>query len=413
VGCRANQADSADLVGRLDPRVIEIAERFEEADVAIINTCCVTAEAERDCRKLARRALEASAGARVVLVGCAVTAVEEFGRGIDPRVELRGGEEAAPEALAAWMNDVAGSRGELSDRRLELGGRTRALLKIQTGCTHGCSYCIVPRARGPERSLRREEVIERAGRMAAGGAPEVVLTGVQLGAWGRDLGGGETLAGLVPEVAKAVLPGRVRLSSVEPWSVSRALIEAMASCAGICPHLHIPLQSGDDGVLRAMRRGYTADDYLRMADRVRRRLPDVALGTDVITGFPGEDEEAFAATMRVLGEIEPAYVHAFTYSPRLGTRAERMPSRPPREVARQRTREVRALGAAAAARYGSSQLGARRPVVVEEVDSSGAIGITDNFIRVTLVGEEATAGEIVVARLEAPLPGEDRMRARL
>jgi threonylcarbamoyladenosine tRNA methylthiotransferase MtaB len=411
VGCRANQADSGALARRLDPHRVEVVSGFDGAHIAVINTCCVTAEAERDCRKAARRALKEAPGARVALVGCAVTAVNGFGEDIDPRIECRGGGDAEPAAVAAWINGLAGSSVEAGNGAPLFGGRTRALLKVQTGCSHGCSYCIVPRARGPERSLFLDAALEETTRLVEEGYREIVLTGVQLGAWGKDLQERPGLGDLVTAVAAAARPGRVRLSSVEPWSVTDGLIDAMASTPNVCPHLHVPLQSGDDGVLRAMKRGYSAAAFLETAARVRSRLPDVALGTDVITGFPGEDAPAFARSLEVLEELRPAYVHAFSYSPRSGTRAERLPDRPPKELARRRTREVREFADATAARFRASQIGAVRQIIVEEVGATGARGLTDNYLRVELGDSGLVAGALLMARLEPASSGEERLRA--
>ncbi len=414
VGCRANQADSAALLRGLDSRHVEVVKKFDEADAVIINTCCVTSEAERDCRKLARRALGARDDTRVILAGCAVSAVDGFGSGIDPRIEKYGGDDAQPARLAARINVLAGGRDEVP---VECGispallGRTRALLKIQTGCSHSCAYCIVPRARGPESSMMREDALQEAIRLAKEGNKEVVLTGVQLGAWGTDLPERPRLADLLVELADSVAPGRIRLSSIEPWSVKESLIDAVGGHDRICPHLHLPLQSGDDRVLGAMGRGYLAKEFLKIVSRVRARIPEVSIGTDVLLGFPGEDEEAFRNTMRVLAEVKPAYVHAFTYSPRPGTRAADLPGRPPREKAKERTRAVRDFAAESTSSYRAGQAGKVREVIVEERRAKALTGLTDNFIPVVITAGGAEPGDLVHARLEPAAPGEQRLGA--
>ncbi len=415
VGCRANQADSAAVVRHLDGRTVRVVRELETADVTVINTCCVTAEAERDCRKLARRALGASPHARVVLIGCAVNASSGFGDGIDDRLERREGADGAPDRIAAWINGLAGAPNEHVVEEIipaAVLGRTRALLKIQSGCTHCCAYCIVPRARGPERSMPRQAVLAEAARLADEGSGEVVLTGVQLGAWGIDLDSKPRLADLVLEVADTVAPGRLRLSSIEPWSVDEDLIQAIASHPRICPHLHIPLQNGDDRILDEMGRGYSSTDYLSVVRRLREQIPDVALGTDVLLGFPGESEQAFENTLNVLAEISPAYVHAFTYSPRTGTRAAKMSSRVPREVAKQRTRKVRELGGESTQRYRATQLGQMREVIIEEERPEGLTGLTDNFIPVVISAKDrGTPGGLAMTRLHAASPGSERLSA--
>ncbi len=412
VGCRANQADSGALVRYLDRDIVTISDTTDEVDVVIINTCCVTAEAERDCRKQARRVLRRAPDARVVFVGCAVNAVEGFGQGIDERIETRGGLEADPRALADWIHDIAGAspRPGSLDALEPLGGRTRALLKIQHGCSHGCAYCIVPRARGRERSTPVAEVLEEIDRLVERGVGEVVITGVQLGAWGKDLSGRPSLAALVAEAADRIAPGRIRLSSIEPWSVDAALIEVVREHDRVCPHLHLPLQSGDDGILATMRRGYTAGEYLATVDALRRAVPDIAIGTDMLLGFPGEDEAAFRNTMATLEALNPAYVHAFSYSPRPRTAAAKLAGRPSKTAVRERNRAVRALGERTAAAFRAAHRGQVREVIVEEQRDGKWRGLTDTFVKVAFAAGDLAPGGLVRARLE-PVEGADHLAA--
>ncbi len=418
VGCRANQADSATLLRQLDSRVLEIVSKVELADLVVINTCCVTAEAERDCRKLARRALAASENTRVLLTGCAVNALPDFQRSLgkdgEDRIEiLQEGSETGLSVVARigqlvnQTEDVSADVG-FSPRVL---GRTRALLKIQNGCSHHCAYCIVPRARGPEQSMKRETVLRQARRLNDEGFNEVVLTGVQLGAWGMDLPGTPGLAGMVVEVAEAMAPGRVRLSSIEPWSVDDALIDAVASHDRVCPHLHIPLQSGDNRVLDAMGRGYQIMEYLRTITKIKHAIPDVAIGTDVLFGFPGEDQVAYENTLAALTEMEPAYLHAFPFSKRPGTRAVDLPNQLPRPIAKERVRTGRALGATWTEKYRAGQLGQWREILIEETKNQGIRGLTDTFIPVVMSDGPFEAGELVTGRLQPAEDGATRLRA--
>ncbi len=411
VGCRANQADSAALLRGLDTRNILFSPDLEGADVIIINTCTVTAEADRDCRKRTRRALLASPSAQIYLVGCAANVDPAFGKGIDARVETLAGEDGAPESLAERLNRMAGAATGssvphgLQDR---LQGRTRGLLKIQNGCSHGCAYCIVPKARGKERSTSEEAVLRDIERLKTEGYLEVVITGVQLGAWGKDIGAKGGLGALLARAADRFAPGRLRVSSVEPWSANDAFLEVVLGHDRICPHLHLPLQYGDDNVLRAMRRGYDTAFYLRIVERIRRLNPDAALGTDVIFGFPGEDEAAFRQTLHVLEEIAPAYLHAFTYSPREGTRAAAMPDRPEKDLGRARTVEARALGETFSRSFRDTQLGKVREVIVEEEKDGTFFGLSDNFIRVRFKDGTLVPGQLVHARL-TPAEGDDHL----
>ena len=409
VGCRANQADSGTLARSLDRSVLELVDEMSGADVVVINTCCVTAQAERDCRKMARRALRESPGCKVILTGCAVSAVDGFGADIDGDVLLLGGGDTPFVDLAATINGMAPTR--LSDGAPGIeaaftGGRTRALLKVQNGCEHGCSYCIVPRARGPERSMPMDEALEEVDRIASDGIGEIVLTGVQIGAWGGDIPGRPGLATLVERIADRFIGGRVRLSSVEPWSVDEALIDVIAGHERVCPHLHVPMQSGRDRILAEMRRGYDAADFASRIEMARRRIDGLAFGTDVICGFPGEDEAAFENTLNLLQRLRPAYLHAFSYSPRPGTRAFDMVS-PGREVAKERAHRAIELGDSMTAAFRDRLLGTTRQIIVEDPELGR--GLTDNFVQVEIEGCDLEAGVLADATFHGLSPDGNPM----
>lgn len=411
IGCRANQADSEALARDLNDGVMEVVKSNASADLVVVNTCCVTREAERDSLKAARRALASRPGTRVILFGCAVRAIPGFAGNMGERVTIL--DDMEPADVAKRINRLAGAEpsvDRVGNKTKTASDRTRALLKIQSGCSHRCAYCVVPLARGAERSMAPREAIDEAVRLSEQGFKEIVLTGVQLGAWGSDLGGKPRLSDLVSQIARIIAPGRLRLSSIEPWSVDDDLIDALASNDRICRHLHIPLQSGDDRILAAMGRGYSAGQYLELVERVRNRIPDVALGADVILGFPGEDERAFDNTLKALSQMKPAYLHAFPFSPRLGTSAASMERRPPLFAAKERVREVRRFGDLSARRYRNSQIGKSREVLVEKRQGGSARGLTDNFIQVVLESPGLGAGALVVARLEEILQ-DGRMRA--
>jgi threonylcarbamoyladenosine tRNA methylthiotransferase MtaB len=241
--------------------------------------------------------------------------------------------------------------------------------------------------------------MDGAARLADEGHREIVLTGVQLGAWGVDLPGRPHLAELVMKIADTVAPGRVRLSSVEPWSVDAALLDVVAGHAGVCDHLHVPLQSGADRVLGLMGRGYTARDFATLAGTAHARIPGLAFGTDVLCGFPTETEDEHALTLRALTELGFTYVHAFPYSPRPGTRAAMLGGSPGRTIARERVREVRAAGDVLARRFVASQQGAVREEIVEGSRGGVARGLTDNFLSVEISGA-AKIGDLVRVRIE-------------
>jgi threonylcarbamoyladenosine tRNA methylthiotransferase MtaB len=403
VGCRANQADSDRLASALDPSVVELVDGRGAFDLAVINTCCVTSEAERDCRKLARRALRASPPGGVVVTGCAVSAIGEFGADLGPGVKLLGGGGEDPATLVDWILELAsrlsGEDTDALEPAIPVSARTRPLLKVQDGCGHRCAYCVVPAARGAERSEPLEVVIGRVVQLAGEGYSEVVLTGVQLGAWGRDLPGRPRVAELVRAVADRFAPGRVRLSSIEPWSVDEELLGVVAGHERVCAHLHLPLQSGDDRVLAAMGRGYRAADVVELVRRARDLDPDLAFGTDVICGFPGETWQEFESTLSVLADLEPSYLHVFPFSPRPGTRAAAMEQAMDRGEIKQRVAEAIALGDRYRRRYRQAQLGQVREVIVEDRDGPGWRGLTDTFIPVSLPVEQLESGQLLDARL--------------
>jgi threonylcarbamoyladenosine tRNA methylthiotransferase MtaB len=279
------------------------------------------------------------------------------------------------------------------------------MLKIQNGCRHHCTYCIVPRARGPEESMPEDVLRRRVTAFRDAGVRELVLTGIQLGAWGTDLPGRPSLGDAVRLAADAFAPGRIRLSSVEPWSVDESLVRAVADNPRVCPHFHIPLQSGDDGVLRDMGRGYTASAYLEKLALIRASIPGAAIGTDVLCGFPTESEDAFDNTLAVMRAAAFSHVHGFSYSKRPGTRATALYGAGDRTSARRRVQRVRALGEALAADFLATQVGRCCDVLVEE---SGR-GLTDTFVSVRVDG--APQGALIPCRLKIDEGARDRLWA--
>jgi len=410
LGCKANQADSAALAGLFRERGYEVVEFPAPADVYVINTCTVTHLGDKKSRQMIRRAVRANPDAVVVVTGCYAQVAPEAVAGL-PGVRLVVG-TAERGQLVDLVEEAARTGrprvlvGDLRRRREfeELGPavfetRARAWVKIQDGCENFCTYCVVPRARGPVRSRRPESVLREVERLLGEGYGEIVLTGIHIGAYGQDLGD----TGLVDLLRRLVnLPGlrRMRLSSIEPPEVTPELIRLMADSAVICRHLHIPLQSADDGVLRRMGRRYTGEEYRRLVEAIKKRIPGVAITTDVMVGFPGEDEEAFRRTREFVETVGFARTHVFQYSRRPGTPAAGFADQVPPAVKEERSREMIAVAARAARRFAEQFVGVTMEVLVERPRDRGWWeGLTDNYLRVLFRNGEKLEGGLVAVRL--------------
>jgi threonylcarbamoyladenosine tRNA methylthiotransferase MtaB len=349
LGCKISHTDVQELRGRL------FAEGHVEAegpvDVAVVNTCCVTHEAVRKSRQEARRA--ARRARRVFVTGCAANLEGSF-EGLPENVEVV---RLRSEEAAGYVAGAVGALGCVqADVRLD---RVRAFVKIQDGCSFSCSFCVIPQVRGASRSRAVAAVLAEVGRRAAQGHREVVLTGINLGCY-RDRAAGYDLPRLVREVGAVPGVERLRLSSIEVNHLSDALLAAMRETESVSPHLHIPLQSGDDAVLESMGRRYDVATYLRRVEKAE----DFNLTTDVIVGFPREDDAAFERTLRTVGDAGITKVHVFPYSPRPGTRTAGQDS-VPAEVKKERSARLRALSAEACRRRWVGKLGVEETVLVD------------------------------------------------
>jgi threonylcarbamoyladenosine tRNA methylthiotransferase MtaB len=398
LGCKVNQAEAAWLGDQLRARGLVRAGRGRQASAAVLMTCAVTAAAARQSRQAARRLARAHPGALVVAAGCGAQAEPEAYAEAGAAVAGRHGLAGLPELLArgeapAGPPGPPGGGPWCPGEQAPGRRRTRGLLKLQDGCDANCAYCIVPRLRGGPRSLDPEPSGRALARLGRGGAAEVVLTGVHLGRWGRDLPGRPELAGLLPRLLEAHPLPRLRLSSLEAGEITPELLELLAAEDRICPHLHVPLQTGSDRLLAAMGRPYSAGRYARVVQEAAEAVPGLCLGADVMVGLPGEDEEAFRQTRELLRRLPLAYLHVFPYSPRPGTPAAEMPGRPPERVARARAAELRELGAAKRLAFYQAQVG-RSLVVVAEAAGRGR---SQNYCLVEL-GPAARPGQVVEAR---------------
>lgn len=373
LGCKISQTD-AEAIGDALAHAGHAAAG-EGARIRVVNTCCITAEAEKKSRKKVRQLARSGDDVHVFVTGCGASLRPEAYADLGERVTaLPGAASLAAQQIVREADRLAGLACKGAASTSAASRRTRAFVKIQDGCSFLCSYCIVPTVRGDTRSRSTEAVLRDVRRRVAMGQREIVLTGINIGLF-RDPDTRAGLPQLLLEVADVEGVARVRISSIEVNHVNRRLVSAMASHPKVCPHLHVPLQSGDDGVLREMRRNYTADRYLRAIDHARSELPDINLTTDVIIGFPNEDDAAFAQTMRVARDAGFTKVHAFPFSPRPGTDAEQAHDPVPPAVKKQRSQQLRVQADGFARDRWRARLGSIDDVIAER-SSQAAGGMT-------------------------------------
>ncbi len=391
VGCRLNQAEIETYARQFRAAGHELVADPAEADLTVINTCAVTAAASADSRKAIRRA--ARAGSSVVATGCWAT-LDPQGAGSLPGIR-----QVVPNPEKdALVSQILGVPPETFDleplARQPIPGarlRTRAFIKVQDGCDNRCTFCVTTVARGAGRSVPAARVLADVRAALTGGAQEIVLTGVHLGSWGQDFGERRHLRDLVARILAETPVPRLRLSSLEPWNLDEDFFTLWAD-ARLARHLHLPLQSGSAATLRRMARKTTPEDFARLMDAARRAIPEAAITTDIITGFPGESETEFAESLDFVRRMGFAGGHVFTYSPRPGTAAARMPGQVPMPVRKARNAEMRAVFEASAAAYRQQFIGKTLDVLWESavpLDGGWQLtGLTDNYLRVTAAAPE-------------------------
>lgn len=398
LGCKLNQFETQVMRELLEKGEHQVIPFPEMADVYIINTCTVTGKSDYRSRQAIRRAIQANPKATIVVAGCyAQVNPQEVARleGVDL---ILGNEEKFH--LPSLLETVKGKSGpQIHVGEVHRGqgfpshpigafeGYTRAFVKVQDGCDASCAFCLVSKARGPNRSDRPESVWEQVERLAEAGYQEVVLTGVHLGSYGADLGGGVNLAGLLRRLRRVDRLQKVRLSSIEPREFTEELIEEIATNPKICRHLHIPLQSGDLEILGRMRRNYDPSYYRGLLQTLKDRMPDLGLGADVMVGFPGEGELHFRNTVALIESLPLTYLHVFRFSPRPGTVAASLPGQVAGEVKRERSRLLMALGKRKSLEFKRAQLGKMVEVLVEsspDRETGCPKGIAENYLKVLL-----------------------------
>lgn len=411
-GCRATQADGAAIEGQLRVRGLAPTDAAI-ADVVILNTCTVTANADDDLRKSVHRLRRENPTARILVTGCyAQRAPEQLAsmEGVTWVVGNSHKTRIADIILSADYHSQVhigeiGAQGEFFSAPVSeaLDGRTRPNLKIQDGCSNACSFCIIPAVRGRSRSMPLEQVVNQV-RALATNYREIVLTGINLGRWGRERGfttpgGPLRLAGLLRILLKETDVALIRLSSVEPMDFSDDLLSLMAAESRIAKHVHAPLQSGSDAVLRRMKRKYRTRHYEERIFKAHALMPDAAFGADVMTGFPGESEEEFEETVRFLDRLPFTYLHVFTYSERPGTPAASLPQ-VPWTIRKQRTTRLRELAAAKNLEFRRRMIG--RPLRAVTLDNGTAL--TENYLQVELA-QPRPANQLIQVTPAALTPG--------
>jgi threonylcarbamoyladenosine tRNA methylthiotransferase MtaB len=400
LGCKVSHADAMLARRRLLEAGHEEAPE-SEAELHVINTCCITREAEAKSRQSVRRSLKSAR--EVYVSGCAANLNAEQFAEIDPSVRpFVGTADDVAAAIPAQLGGCVDLEHEPLVGRASAGrsaaARTRGFVKVQDGCDCHCAYCIIPTVRGAARSRPAAAVLGEVQRRVAEGQPEMVMTGISVGDY-RDPERGLELGELM--VAAARVPGvqRVRLSSVEVIHVRDTLLRALAEEPNVCPHLHVPMQSGDDGVLAAMGRHYTAAEYLDAIRALRAAVPAVNVTTDIIVGFPNEDDAAFGRTLELVRAAEISRVHAFSYSPRPGTVAEGLGDRVAPPEKKRRSRELRGLSEVRSRQHRARKLGARERVLVDKVAATQCSGYTADYTRCYLPAGAAAAGETVAVHV--------------
>ncbi|MBM4149783.1 MAG: MiaB/RimO family radical SAM methylthiotransferase, partial [Lentisphaerae bacterium] len=343
IGCRLNQSETAAIAAAFSCAGFSLVDFSGPADSYVIHTCCVTARAEQTCRRTARAVRLRAPRAVIALAGCAVqTAPDRTALAAAARVDIVADQQTKTDLPRAVLQALGLPVPAPSGKRIApVFDSVRALLKVQDGCDFGCRYCIVPRARGPARSRPMNEVLNEAGTLAREGYTEFVVTGANLGCY-ED--GRHRLPELLEALAGMDCIRRIRLSSIECSTVEREVVDLMAASSKICRFLHLPLQSGDDGILLRMGRRYTAAQFEAAIAYAARRLPGAGIGSDVITGLPGEDDAAFARTEALIGRLPLSNLHVFPFSPRPGTAAAEMENAPPESVRTERAAHLSLLG---------------------------------------------------------------------
>ncbi len=416
LGCRANQYDSTALEEMLKEEGLERVDTVEEADAFIINTCTVTSKTDSEARQLVRRIRRANPDTVIIVTGCYAQVYPErikelgcvdyiLGNPDKARIAecIRAGRPSEGRIIVGnWQDGTP-----LSLRIKRPSVRTRVNLKVQDGCNKTCSYCIIPKARGRSKSLPLEEVLRDIETLIEQGVKEFVLTGIHLGTYGLDLNPETDITGLIRTIEERGYPARFRISSLDPDELTEELIEILSSAKSICPHMHLPVQSGDDHILRLMRRPYTAELFRKKVLRLYEKVKHIAIGVDIMVGFPGEGEREFVNSLKLMEELPISYMHIFPYSVRPGTAAADFPERVDGRIVKQRVQRLKELDRGKRLSFYLAQIGSVKKVIVEsrrDRKTGLLCGRTENYIPTLLDGDDSLMGKEVSLRLTEASP---------
>ena len=412
LGCKLNFSETSTIARQLSDNGFARVKIEESPDIVVINTCSVTENADAKCRNYVRRSLNYNPNAFIIVIGCFAQLKPKEIASIDGVDLVLGAKEKFN--IATMLEDISKRQegeviaGEIKEVRefvpgFSSGDRTRTFLKVQDGCDYFCSFCTIPLARGRSRSASIKSTLAQAKLAAEKGAKEIVLTGVNIGDFGK--GNDENLLGLVQELDKIDGVDRFRISSIEPNLLSEEIIDFVASSNKFQPHFHIPLQSGSDDILAKMRRRYRTELYRNRIEYIKNKIPNASIGVDVIVGFPGESDEQFQQTFNFINSLDISYLHVFTYSERPRTTALRIEEVIPVPKRSERNKQLRILSLKKQRAHYEKFIGSSRPVLFEQAENEGLLfGYTPEYIRVAISSNQLTANNQTIVRLDSINP---------
>ncbi len=407
LGCRLNQAETAVIARTFQERGFDIVEFGEQADITVINTCTVTEQADAKCRQAVRQSLRKNPRSFVAVIGCYAQISVEAIRQIEGVDLIMGNEDKLRliDHIDSWQKRkeplvLHSAKIARTPFTIETPGlyttHTRANLKIQDGCNFVCSFCIIAKARGPARSRRFDDLLREARQLADQGFKEIVLTGVNIGTYRYE---DKTFMDVLRSLEAIEGIERIRISSIEPTTVNEALIDYLADSQKVCPYLHIPLQSADDAILKSMRRKHSFAQFEHLIRYAKKRLPHIGLGTDIMVGYPGEDENSFQITKRRLSDLPIDYFHVFTYSDRKGTASYKLKPKVPYHVKKERTRTLIAMGERKKSLFYREHVGQKVDVLFEQWFNGFWEGFSANYMRVRVAAKEDLKNQIRTVKI--------------